>query len=80
MMQQIMIRDTSPLACLDVIPDGEVRVLRGEHRPPGEGLHDGRALLVQREPDLASHEGRLVGNIEHCVVNLIQASIIEGNY
>ena len=56
---------------LDVIPDGEVCVLRGEHRPPGEGLHHRRALLVEGEPDLSSHEGGLVWNIEHRVVNLI---------
>ena len=61
-----------------MIPDGEVSVLRGQHRPSGEGLHHGRALLVEGEPDLASHEGGLVGNIEHRVVNLIWTSIIEG--
>ena len=55
-----------------MIPDGEVCVLRGEHRPTGEGLHHGRALFVEGEPDLSSHEGGLVWNIEHRVVNLIQ--------
>ena len=43
-----------------MVPDGEVGVLGGEHRPPSEWLHHGRALLVEGKPDLAGYEGGLV--------------------
>ena len=53
-----------------MIPDRHVSVLSGQHRPPSEWLHHGRGLLVQGEPDLAGHEGGLVGDVEHGVVHL----------
>ena len=57
-------------ADLNVVPDCEVSVLRGEHGPPSEGLHHRDRLLVQREPDLAGHQGGFVGDVEHRVVDL----------
>lgn len=61
----------STVSDLNVVPDGQVRVLGGEHGPASEGLHHGGRLLVQREPYLSRHQRGLVRYIEHCVVNLV---------
>lgn len=54
-----------------MFPDGEMSVLRGEHRPAGEGLHHGDGLLVQGESYLAGHQRRVVRYVEHRVVHLV---------
>ena len=58
-----------------MVPDSQVGVLGGQHCPASEGLHHRHRLLVQREADLARHQGGLVGDVEHGVVNLQSNSI-----
>ena len=49
------VRGDLEVSYLDVIPDGDVSLPGGQHRPSGERLHHGRRLLVQRKPDLSGH-------------------------